>query len=179
MEKNNENTISLGKIVLWIILIYASIKFLPLGGLIGNYYLKPLTTVLESVAENDHEKFLSAFPSFFVDESDYSDEELNEMIELANKNWTEKYGNDIKVNGLINSREKVSTDELDAASLYASISKQQLIDIQKAYTMQVKITVSGSKTSTSVNASVIIAKINSEWVLLYMDDNINRLIAGQ
>lgn len=169
-KKSSEKKTSFGSIVLTAILIYAIFKFFPLGGIIGDYYyLKPLRNFLESYAENDYDKFISAFADFHVQEAEFSEEEMKQGIEKVNKIWNEKYGDDIKVNCSIKSKKEVDDvgiAELGALSFFTSISKKQFINIQKGYVAQVEIKIAGSKTSKSAYAEVVIAKINSKWVLL-------------
>lgn len=120
---------------------------------------KLLDLYVEAFTKNDLQILYKVFPEFYIKVANITQEYMTKIYE-RNK---EEFGDDFKVTYKINSKEKVSAEELEQ---FNSNLKKYNAKVTECYEVNTTVTFSGSKFTDPDTYPLGYCKINGKWYIL-------------
>ena len=121
----------------------------------------------------DLKTYAKAFPEFMNVEKTQSEGSLKDTL----SELEEMYGENIRVNHKINSKEKIDKDVLNNIEKFIEIRYKKSSSVTEAYCLNVELTVKGKKDSNVENIEMYVYRIDGKWKYMpYSPENIKKFL---
>lgn len=144
--------------------------------LLGGGYKKPIDNLIKSLESGTGEAYLKVLPDSVANsieedhverssKYDTLEEYFDDVFESYNSSLADRYGDDFSITYSVADKKEITESRLKSyASNYKSYYGKK-VDVSAGYTLSLEVTWKGSEKDEDGDKSIIVLKVDGDWVL--------------